>query len=203
MAPQITTQDTMQSDYKFHIKAAIYSKQQDLNIPIDQPHYQTLTSSNPITVTSPRRRQLLTYVAAHAGPGVGRYDDALVEDESERGRAPLVLHHVLGRRLEPVELFGRKKKEANAPKESAQTNLTDPGQGGGHPSGKEIEEEKRGIGFSRRRSWGTPWLACRRHRRRRGGRRLRRRGRRTESQGRTCPASSLRRRRGGAMDRVR
>lgn len=44
------------------------------------------------------------YVAAHAGPGVGGDDDALVEDEGERGGPLLVVHHLLGRLLEPIEV---------------------------------------------------------------------------------------------------
>jgi hypothetical protein len=160
-----------------------------------------LSNPNQLKPSNPEQAleegELLTYVAAHAGPGVGCDDDALVEDEGERGRAPLILHHVLGGRLEPVELLG----ETNTRKESAQKALTDPDQGEG--TDRKSRRMSEGIGFSRRRSWGTPWLACRRRRRRRGGRRLRRRGRRTGSQEQTCPASSWRRRRCGTMDRVR
>ena len=46
----------------------------------------------------------LTYVPTHAGTGVGGDDDALVEDEGERGGPLLVVQHLLGRLLEPIEL---------------------------------------------------------------------------------------------------
>jgi hypothetical protein len=88
---------------------------------------------------------LLTYVAAHAGSGVGRYDDALVEDEGERGRAPLVLHHVLGRRLEPVELLERKKERQTHQKSERKRISQIPAREGDSPR----------VRRSRRRSGGS------------------------------------------------
>ena len=42
--------------------------------------------------------------ATHAGLGIGHNDDAFVEDEGERGRPLLVVHHLLGRLLESIKL---------------------------------------------------------------------------------------------------
>lgn len=59
----------------------------------------------------PRKRGL-TYIASHAGLGVGDDDDTLVDDEGGRGHHLLVVHHLLGLLLEHIELPSGNDKQS-------------------------------------------------------------------------------------------
>jgi hypothetical protein len=70
-----------------------------------------------------KKRCRIAYVHAHAGLGVGGGDDSFVEDEGERGQPLLVVHHLLGRLLEPIKLPRGNNNRAQTDQRSADCGM--------------------------------------------------------------------------------